>query len=64
VPNNVGDDRQMSLLKAVGAENCIVRINSDITHIQPYYDTEKVSKLLEEIRNNNIDWIKNNINND
>lgn len=63
VPDNAGDDRQVSLLKAVGADNCIVRINSEIPQIQPQYDVERVSQVLDEIRNRNINWIRENINN-
>ena len=61
VPDNVGDDRQSSLLKVCGADNCIVRINSEIESIQPQYDITAVKDKLDYLRQDSINWIKSNI---
>lgn len=61
VPDNVGDDRQTSLLKACGAENCIAKIDSEIETIQPQYDITVVKDKLENLRQDSINWIKSNI---
>lgn len=61
VPDNVGDDRQSSLLKACGAENCIVKINSVIEDIQPQYDVTFVHEKLDSLRQDSVNWIKLNI---
>lgn len=61
VPDNAGDDRQTTLLKQCGADNCIVRIGTDITSIRPEYNIQTVMQNLIKIRENNINWIKENI---
>lgn len=61
MPDNVGDDRQSSLLKVCGADNCIVRINSEIESIQPQYDITAVKDKLDYLRQDSINWIKSNI---
>lgn len=61
VPDNQYDDRQFTLLKACGADKSIVKIDTELQHIDPLYDKEAVWKKLDEIRQNNLIWIKNNI---
>lgn len=60
VPDNVGDDRQITLLKSVGAENCIANIGTNTTLINPILGPNVVNRL-REIRLTNIGWIKSNI---
>lgn len=61
VPDNDGDDRQVSLLNSLGLQGCIARIGAPIENIMPYYDAEITEKQLNVIRENNIAWIRNNI---
>jgi len=58
VPDDDGDDRQSSLLRLVGAEECIVKIGKEPSTIKPCYDTKKVTEALNNIRVENINWIK------
>ncbi len=53
-----GDDRQMSLLKSLGMKNCAVSIGKPLAETNPYYDVSKEQGLLNEIRQENINWIK------
>ena len=62
VPNNAGDDRQTTLLKACGADSSIIKINTEISTINPTYDVNKVKARLDRIRQASIQWIKDNIN--
>lgn len=61
VPDGAGDDRQSTILKACGADNCITKIGSDIEKINPEYDKQAVSAKLEKLRADSINWINNNI---
>lgn len=58
IPNDDGDDRQSSLLKIVGAEESIVRIGTKLETINPYYDVGKITSVLNNIRDKNINWLK------
>lgn len=61
IPNDKGDDRQSSLLRQVGLENCIVPIETDLETIIPEYNKECIEKNLSAIRNNCLNWIKEEI---
>ena len=61
VPNNNGDDRQSSLIKKLGVENCIARIGQNIETLNPYYDINKEQLLLSNLRNSSLHWISKNI---
>lgn len=61
VPDDAGDDRQTTLLKACGADNSIVKVKTRLECIQPEYDKQVVSRELERMRQKSIDWINNNI---
>jgi len=61
VPDNSGDDRQTTLLKACGAANSIVKVKTNLESIQPDYDKQVVSRELERMRQKSINWINNNI---
>lgn len=60
VPGN-NDDRQSTLLKTVGAEKCAIEVGTDLNQLDPYYDTEYSLKLLEQKRQQCIEWLYNNI---
>lgn len=57
VPGN-GDDRQTSLLQTLGISQCIVPLGKKLEEINPSYDVEREQNLLNAIRNDNIQWIK------
>lgn len=59
VPPNNGDDRQSSLLKRLGLEQCIAYMNKPIENIQPFYNQEQEQQKLDTIREQNKQWIKN-----
>lgn len=61
VPNNDSDDRQLNLLRNVGAETCAVRKGTNIDSIKYEYDKEKVNKQLSALRVESINWLKNNL---
>lgn len=61
VPDDAGDDRQTTLLRMCGAEDSIVKINSDLQGIHPKYDKQIVAQKLEHMRQRSINWIKSNI---
>ena len=53
-----GDDRQLSLLRKVGAENCAVPIDKSYVEINPNYNVEIVSKNLSALKIESIDYLK------
>lgn len=61
VPDNAGDDRQSTLLKACDADNSIVKLNTSFESIHPEYNKQVVSLRLEQLRQKSINWIKSNI---
>lgn len=61
VPDNVGDDRQSSFLRSVGAEESIARIGQSLDRLNPYYNTEKVSARLKSLRTECLHWISINM---
>lgn len=61
VPDNDRDDRQSSLLKRVGADNSIIKINTELTNINPVYNKDKVNKNLKRLRNETFLWISENL---
>lgn len=61
VPDNDGDDRQSTLLKHLNLNNCIVHVDDTITSINPYYNAEDIHANLDDLRNDNIAWIKDNL---
>lgn len=58
---STGDDRQKSLLESLGVANCGITIESEIEKINPFYDTKSEQRKLSDIRKENLNWIKNNI---
>lgn len=61
VPDSDGDDRQSSLLKRVGCSGCIIKTGTDVSAINPVFNTATVQHNLTCIRENNMKWIKNSI---
>lgn len=61
IPDNEKDSRQRSLLKSVGAENCVVKLNQDVDSINPYYNRESISSKLELLRGYCFKWLEDNI---
>lgn len=61
VPDSDGDDRQSNLLKSVGCADCIVKIGTDVSNINPIYNIAAEHCNLASIRESNIKWIQDNI---
>lgn len=61
IPDNEKDSRQRSLLKSVGAENCVVRLNQDVDSINPYYNKDSVLEKLDSLREDCFVWLKENV---
>lgn len=61
VPDNISDDRQSSFLNAVGACGSITKIGSDMSILNPNYDTVKVENRLKEMRMKSLGWIGRNL---
>ena len=57
VPNEIGDDRQSSLLKKLGADSSIVRIGTDINKINPNYSKTFVLDSLRKERIETMNWL-------
>ena len=57
VPPNKEDDRQTTLLTALGLEHCIVNANSSLNDVNPYYDVNKTLEALEIMRQNAKAWL-------
>lgn len=62
IPNDKGDDRQSTLLTNLGITQCIIPINTELQQINPNYDTIQEQNILEQLRLDSTNWIKNNIN--
>ena len=56
-----GDDRQLSLLQTLGISHCAVSIGTPVEELNPYYDADKVQQHLQDIRKENINWIRTQI---
>ena len=56
-----GDDRQKSLLKNLGIENCAVYKDTPMDSVNPFYNIEKEQAKLDELRSSSIEIIKNNL---
>lgn len=61
VPNDRCDDRQSSLLKALGADQSLVNINQSIAEIIPYYDEISVKERLSQMRLQSLIWLSNSL---
>lgn len=61
IPDNGIDDRLMSLLSLVGAENCAIPKDTPFENIEPSYNKNKVQDSLGKLRKNSIEWIKNSL---
>lgn len=61
IPNDKGDDRQTSLLRQLGLEQCIVPIGTTSDSINPNYDMAKANSRLSQIRDNCLKWIDDNL---
>lgn len=61
IPNDKGDDRQSSLLRQLGLEQCIVPIGTEIESIDPNYDIIKANNNLSQIRHDCLEWINENL---
>lgn len=61
VPDSIGDDRQRSLLKSLGISHTIVKLNQNLTEIEPEYDTVITHERLTQLRSESLSWIKCNI---
>lgn len=58
VPDNGIDDRLSSLLKLVGAENCIVEKGASFELINEVYDKHRVEEALSSLRRESLDYLK------
>lgn len=60
VVNNINntDDRQASLLKKLGIENCLVPIDTPFESICPAYNVELEQKKLDELRSESMRYIR------
>lgn len=61
VPDGNGDDRQTTLLQSLNCDQCAIKIGSDISQINPFYNIEDAQNRLEKQREQNLNWIKCNI---
>lgn len=61
VPNNNEDDRQTTLLKKIGVDNCITNIGQGICLLNPYYNSNDEQKKLAMLRKESLTWIEKNI---
>ena len=61
VPNDLGDDRQRSLLNGIGLSSLIVSIGEDVNNINPFYDHNAAMAELNRMRNESLEWINDNI---
>lgn len=57
VPDDKGDDRQMSLMHDLGVENCIVNVGNNLQDINPFYDVKLEQDRLCQLRNKSINWL-------
>ncbi len=55
------DDRMLSLLQEVGAENRVIKCNSDISEISLNMNYAPIAKKLQEKRDDSIAYLKNNL---
>lgn len=62
VPDDKGDDRQMSLLKDLGVENCAINIGTNLENINPFYDVDLEQSKLTQLRNKSIEWLNDKLN--
>lgn len=53
------DNRQSSLLKQLGIEGCVAKVNKSPEDIKPFYDSKKIQIALERKRKESLEWIKN-----
>lgn len=60
IPDN-GDDRQITLLNKLNVSDLAIKIGTEIKHINPFYSYETEQFNLSIIRNDSMDWIKNNL---
>lgn len=61
IPENASDDRQTTLLKAVGADNNMASKETLITNINPNYNVKEEQDKLASIRKHCCKWIKSQI---
>lgn len=61
VTPGTSDDRQVTLLNALGITSCAVSVKVSDTDINPEYDTQKAQALLAQKRQEDLAWIKNKI---
>ena len=62
VPDNKGDDRQMSLLRDLGVENCAVNIGCDLQNINPFYNVGEEQSKLSQLRDKSVEWLNDKLN--
>lgn len=55
------DDRQTSLLNILGLERNALPVGSPLAGINPFYDRDRVETRLNEIRNDNLRWIRDSL---
>lgn len=57
VPESNGDDRQSSLLKILGLNQCIATIETPTENILYDYDKETIEEILAQLRKKSVQWI-------
>ena len=58
IPDNKQDDRQSTLLKSIGLDESLISKGTDIENINPFYNSEREQKHLDDRRNDSLQWIK------
>ena len=57
VPNN-DDDRQSSLMKQLGLEQCCLIVNENMHKANPFYDKNVEQRSLQTLRDDSLNWIE------
>lgn len=57
VPDNSEDDRQSSLLRVLSLEQCITKVNTPFTEINPYYKIDDMNLKMQSLRDMSTVWL-------
>lgn len=58
---DTADDRQVSLLRKLEIEHCLVPLNQPFDEISPVYDVEKEQLILEKLRGDSFKYLNNSL---
>lgn len=62
IPQDKGDDRQSTLLKSIGLEQCIIKKGTEFETIHPFYDANIEQQKLNDKRQDSLNWLTRTIN--